>query len=192
MKAHNDLYTFIYRGILSDESLDKAGRLKRNNFGQKQAVKIKEALSFNLLESDLLSEAERMSLVYIAIHTFENMVRNLVSNAMAEKYHKEWWTKVTEKIRTKVLTRMEEDTKFKWHDSRGGTEIEYCDFGDLSTIIVLHWKEFEDVLGDMDWTKSILSILKRSRNTIMHGGVLAPQDIERIGNNIRDWIRQTG
>jgi hypothetical protein len=26
----------------------------------------------------------------------------------------------------------------------------------------------------------------------MHGGVLAKEDIERIGINIRDWIRQTG
>lgn len=30
------------------------------------------------------------------------------------------------------------------------------------------------------------------RNIVMHGGVLAKEDIERVGMNIRDWIRQTG
>jgi len=31
-----------------------------------------------------------------------------------------------------------------------------------------------------------------SRNIVMHGGVLAKEDVERIGVNIRDWIRQAG
>jgi hypothetical protein len=34
--------------------------------------------------------------------------------------------------------------------------------------------------------------LEKSRNTTMHGGVLAQEDVERIGMNIRDWTRQTG
>lgn len=74
----------------------------------------------------------------------------------------------------------------------GGAEIEYCDFGDLSSIIVTNWTVFEDVLADMEWAKATLSVLERSRNIVMHGGVLARQDIERIGINIRDWIRQAG
>jgi len=87
---------------------------------------------------------------------------------------------------------MEEDAKFKWHGTRGGSEIEYCDFGDLSSIIVVNWSDFELTLSDMEWAKSLLGVLERSRNIVMHGGVLAIQDIERIGGNIRDWVRQTG
>ncbi len=34
--------------------------------------------------------------------------------------------------------------------------------------------------------------LERSRNIVMHGGVLARQDVERIGLNVRDWLRQAG
>jgi hypothetical protein len=44
----------------------------------------------------------------------------------------------------------------------------------------------------MEWAKAVLSTLEKSRNTTMHGGVLAEEDVERIGMNIRDWIRQAG
>ena len=53
-------------------------------------------------------------------------------------------------------------------------------------------KDFEPIIINQDWVKSLLSVLERSRNIIMHGGILANQDIERIGINIRDWIRQVG
>jgi len=33
---------------------------------------------------------------------------------------------------------------------------------------------------------------EKSRNIVMHGGVLVKEDLERVGMNIRDWIRQTG
>jgi hypothetical protein len=98
-----------------------------------------KALSFEMLDKDNLSTAKRMSLVYIALHSFENSVRDLVKSAMAENYLEKWWEKVPEKIRNKVQTRCEEDSKFRFHGSRGSEEIMYCDFGDLSSIIVVNW-----------------------------------------------------
>jgi len=70
--------------------------------------------------------------------------------------------------------------------------MNYCDFGDLASIIVTNWAVFEDVLGNMEWAKAVFGTLEKSRNIVMHGGILAKEDIERIGMNIRDWIRQTG
>lgn len=133
-----------------------------------------------------------MSLVYTAIHAFENMVRDYVKSTLIDAHREAWWEKVPEKIKKKVNTRMEDDAKFKWHGTRGGSEMEYCDFGDLSSIIVVNREDFELTLSDIEWAKSVLSVLERSRNIVMHGGVLAVQDIERIGGNIRDWIRQVG
>lgn len=188
----NDLYTFVYRGVLADESLDKAGRKTRASFGQADADRVKKALSFELLDSERLVSAERMALVYTAIHAFENSVRYFVAAGMAEVHQEEWWSKVPTKVQGKSKKRIEDEAKFRWHGARGGSEIEYCDFGDLSSIIVTNWAVFEDLLTDMEWVKSTLSVLERSRNIVMHGGVLARQDIERIGINIRDWIRQAG
>jgi hypothetical protein len=186
------LYSFFYRGVLTEESLDKVGRRRRRHARDEDLAKLQAALSYEMLDLDLLGDAQRMAVVYAAIHAFENTIRHLVQKAMAEAHGDSWWDNVPEKIRKKVIIRMEEDSKFKWHGTRGASQISYCDFGDLSSVIVTNWAIFEDLLGDMEWAKSILGTLERSRNIIMHAGVLAKADVERIGGNIRDWIRQAG
>jgi len=186
------LYPFVYRGLLTEESLDKAGRLTRNSLNSEEIELILDKLSYQMLDDEAIEAARRMALVYTAIHAFENMVREFVKGVMLEEYEEDWWEKVQDKIKKKVNGRMDEDAKFKWHGSRGGAEIEYCDFGDLSSIIIVQWDIFEVILTDREWVKSILGVLERSRNIVMHGGVLAIQDIERIGGNIRDWVRQAG
>lgn len=188
----NYLYSFIYRGILTDASLDKAGRLRRRVFGVEDAARLREALSFEMLDQTLLTDAQRMAIVYSAIHTFENMVREFVKQGLAENHGEAWWEKVPSKVQKKVTNRLEEDSKFRFHGARGGSEIMYCDFGDLSSIIVTNWDDFEGILADMNWAKSVLDSLEKSRNIVMHGGSLENEDIARVGMNIRDWIRQTG
>ena len=133
-----------------------------------------------------------MSVVYAAVHAFENTVRAMVVKAMTEKFGLNWWAKVPEKIQKTSKSRMEEDAKFRWHGARGTSEVNYCDFGNLSSIIVTNWAVFENLLGNMEWAKATLDSLEKSRNIVMHGGSIAKEDVERIGMNIRDWIRQTG
>ncbi|MCC7291893.1 MAG: hypothetical protein IT449_07520 [Phycisphaerales bacterium] len=187
-----DLYSFVYRGVLTEEALDKAGRRRRSHFGSEDARAVQRSLSFDYLDSDLLVEAQRMSVVYAALHAFENAVRITVTKAMAEKHGESWWDKVPERIRKMAKSRMDEDSKFRWHGARGATEVNYCDFSDLSSIIVTNWEVFDALLGNMEWAKAALNALEKSRNIVMHGGTLAKEDIERIGMNIRDWIRQAG
>ncbi len=186
------LYSFVYRGQLTEASLDKVGRQRRRHFGPKDADELRRTLSYDLLDADLLASGLHMAVVYAAIHAFENTVRQLVTKAMAEQHGEDWWSQVPPKIRTRVDTRMKEDAKFRWHGERGATQIIYCDFGDLSSIVVTNWTVFESVLANLEWAKAILNTLEKSRNIVMHGGILAKEDIERIGLNIRDWIRQTG
>ena len=187
-----ELYSFVYKGILTDASLDKVGRRRRAHFGREETLALQRSLSYELLDGDHLSAAQHMAMVYTAIHAFENVVRDLVTKAMTEAHQAGWWSKVPERIQKTAKSRMEEEAKFKWHGSRGAAEINYCDFSDLSSVIVTNWQVFEDVVGDMEWAKAILNTLEKSRNIVMHGGVLSKEDIERIGINIRDWIRQTG
>ena len=188
----DNLYSFVYRGILTEEALDKEGRNRHRHFGAEEARLMQKSLSYDLLDPDALTDAQRMSTVYAAIHAFENVVRHLVSKAMAEYHGEAWWQKVPERIRKTVQNRMEEDAKFRWHGARGATEMNYCDFSDLSSIVVTNWAAFEDILANIEWSKAVLSTLEKSRNITMHGGILAKEDVERIGINIRDWVRQTG
>ncbi len=99
---------------------------------------------------------------------------------MAERHGSGWWPKVPERIQKTVKTRMEEDAKFRWHGARGITEINYCDFGDLSSIIITNWEVFEDVVANLEWAKAVLGTLEKSRNIVMHGGVLVKEDLERV------------
>jgi hypothetical protein len=187
-----DLYSFVYRGVLTEEALDRTGRIRKSHFGAEHARGLQKSLSFDFLDPQLLVDAQRMSVVYAAIHAFENGVRSMVVKAMSEKYGATWWEKVPERIQKTSKTRMEDDSKFRWHGARGASEVNYCDFGDLSSIIVTNWSVFEDVLGNMEWAKATLTSLEKSRNIVMHSGNVAKEDVERIGMNIRDWIRQVG
>lgn len=187
-----DLYSFVFRGVLTEEALDRAGRRRRNYFGAEEAKAAQKSLSYEFLDPDFLAEAQRMSVIYAAIHAFENSVRLTVTKAMAETHQETWWENVPERIRRTSKTRMEEDAKYRWHGVRGATEINYCDFSDLSSIIATNWSVFDDLLGNMEWAKATLNALEKSRNIVMHGGSLAKEDVERIGMNIRDWIRQAG
>ena len=186
------LYPFVYKGLLTEESLDKAGRRARVGIDNDEVSLILEKLSYDMIDKEAIIVAKRMALVYTAIHAFENMVREFVKAVMLEKHKEQWWDEVPDKIKKKVVARMDDDAKFKWHGTRGAAEIEYCDFGDLSSIVVVQWDFFEIVLSDREWVKSLLGVLERSRNIAMHGGVLSIQDIERIVGNIRDWVRQAG
>jgi len=187
-----DLYSFVYRGVLSEAALDGTGRRRRSHFGSATAAELQKSLSFDFLDPELLTAAQRMAVVYAAVHAFENSVRAMVTKAMGEKYGAAWWDKVPDRIQKMSKSRMEEDAKFRWHGARGSSEINYCDFGDLSSIIVTNWEVFDDLLGNMEWAKATLNALEKSRNIVMHGGNVAKEDVERIGVNIRDWIRQAG
>lgn len=190
--ANDHLYSFVYRGILTGESLDKIGRRRLQTFGSSDHDRLAASLSLDMLDAALLADAQRMAMVYQAMHTFENMVRGYVQAAMSEAHAENWWSHVPERIQKQVQTRMDEDSKFRWHGSRGGSQITYCNFGDLASIITTNWSVFEDVVGNLEWAKQLLNTLERSRNIVMHGGVLQDEDIERIGMNVRDWVRQVG
>ena len=102
----NELYSFVYRGILADASLDKIGRQRRRHFGVEDSARLRQDLSFDMLDQDFLFDAQFMAIVYTAIHAFENTIREFVKKAMAEEYDENWWSKVPEKIRKKVASRM--------------------------------------------------------------------------------------
>ncbi|MGH9428293.1 MAG: Swt1 family HEPN domain-containing protein, partial [Terriglobia bacterium] len=110
-----DLYSFVYRGVLTEEALDRTGRRRRSHFGADRVGELQQSLSFDFLDSELLVEGQRMSVVYAAVHAFENTVRAMVTKAMGEKHGPTWWEKVPERIQKTSKSRMEEDAKFRWH-----------------------------------------------------------------------------
>jgi hypothetical protein len=189
----DDLYAFVFRGLLTEEALDGSGRLQRLGHSAYLAAEVADRLPIDAFDEELVSRAQRMAAVYVAIAAFENSAREFVSKVLLEKIGADWWTKgVSDKIREKAESRSKEEEKIRWHTPRGDEPINYTEFGDLASIASQNWTLFEDYLQSQDWMRQIISTVERSRNVIMHSGELGLQDVERIATAMRDWIRQVG
>jgi hypothetical protein len=187
------LYAFVFRGLLTQETLDGTDALKKLNANSTLDDNLIERLSLDLLDVDLVARASRMATVYTSIATLENTVRQFVGSRLSDEFGENWWVdSVSEKVRKKAESRQEEESKIRWHTPRGDKPLNYTDFGELASIITQNWEKFEPHLNSLEWVKQILKTLERSRNVIMHSGELASDDIERVGSCIRDWVRQVG
>lgn len=186
------IYAFVFRGLLAEEALDREGRVDKRIL-QMSDAEIAGALSIDLLDDVHVANARATAIVYAAIAAFENGVRVLVTKTLVERFKEEWWEKgVTPNIRDRAKKRMEDEQTAKWHTQRGQDPINYTTFGDLKNIMQNNWDAFEDLIGSLQWAAGIFDVIERSRNVIMHSGNLAPEDIERLGVNIRDWVKQVG
>jgi hypothetical protein len=192
MSTAGNLYNFVFRGLLAEEALDQAGR-QRYGIVHDLDPSIAQRLSVDVLDERFVESARRMAVVYVAIAAFENSVRKLVSTRLLEELGESWWEQgVSERIRKKSESRKAEEEKIKWHAPRGTDSINYTELGDLAAIIRNNWLHFEAYIPSIEWATSVFSVLERSRNVIMHSGELELEDVERVGINIRDWIKQVG
>ncbi|MEP6794245.1 MAG: Swt1 family HEPN domain-containing protein [Saprospiraceae bacterium] len=191
----DSLYSFVFKGLLTEEALDKTERVKKTRFGSEDFKKLHESLGINELDEELILQAQKMAIVYTAIYAFENTVRKFIAKKLLENKGENWWNEcVSEKVRTKAESRRDEENKIRWHTPRGDSIINYTEFGDLLSIIRVpdNWPFFEPHIYSIEWADQIIKTLERSRNVIMHSGELVNQDIERIGMYIRDWLNQVG
>ena len=189
----SEIYSFAFRGLLTEEALDKAGRSAFQKIEGFSPDELTATLALSFLQEEFLIPARRMSLVYTAIAAFENSVRSLVKKILLEIKQADWWNSaVPEGIRKKAESRRDEERKIKWHSSRGDDLISFTDFGQLLSIIVQNWVAFEPLLQRQQWVQHIFDTMERSRNVIMHSGDLPTEDVERVGACIRDWMKQTG
>ncbi len=189
----DQIYSFVLRGNLAKVAMDRTQLLKKNCDSNYIDSEIATHLSVELLDDEHVKVSKKMASVYVAITSFENMVRDFIAKTLSEEKGEEWWEKsVSESIRKKAESRRKEEEKIKWHQQRGERLLNYTEMGDLNNIILQNWDDFEDYLISLDWARQIINTLERSRNVIMHGGELGERDIERVGTNIRDWINQVG
>lgn len=188
----SQIYEFVYRGHLAEEALDREGRQNRRllNIADEE---IGHALALDSLDDLLVSNARVTAVAYAAIAAFENSVRAMVVKTLIDKFKEEWWEKgASNGIRERAQKRMEDEQQAKWHTQRGQDPINYTTFGDLKSIMQNNWDAFEDLVGSLAWASGIFDVIERSRNVIMHSGMLEREDIERLGVNIRDWVKQVG
>ena len=84
------LYDFVFRGLLTEEALDAAGRQNRSHGAMLDEV-VARSISIDLLDADLVAKARAMATVYTAIAAFENSVRKLIKTVLLEQKGETWW-----------------------------------------------------------------------------------------------------
>lgn len=191
----DELYSFVFRGLLTRISLEKAGHVDKTNFTDKWDIETAKRLGLPLMDQEIVARSRKMAVVYTAICAFENSVREFVEKKLLEEIGADWWEQsVSEKIRRTASSRKASEKDVRWLTARGDSLIYYTEFGDLISIMgnPTNWPFFEVHIGKIEWAKQIIETLERSRNIIMHSGELASTDIERVGMYIRDWITQVG
>lgn len=192
----SDLYSFVFRGVLAEEALDKAGRLKYSPEAIYFSEDIAKKLYLHEIDEKYVQQSKSMITVFAAITAFENATREFVYSVLKDVHNVDWWEKgVQSGIREKAKSRKDSESKVKWHVNRGDAMMSYLEFGDLSKIMCSqnNWACFEPYFGftnSQEWVRSLFEDIEKSRNVIMHSGVLDEFDIARLGMNIRDWLHQ--
>ena len=184
------VYNFAYRGQLTEEALDRAGRAsaRRSDVDHELYAKL---LSIEELDEQHVENARAMATVYTAVAAFENSVREMISKTLLDEVGENWWNDcVSDKIRRQAEQRREDEEKVRWHTQRGADPINYTMLPSLMNIIRQNQKHFEPFIHDMDWAASVFDVIDRSRNVIMHSGILSQRDIARLGTFVRDWTTQ--
>lgn len=192
---HNMLYSFAFKGLLTEEALDRAGRKAKSDFSEAWELDTSNRLGMHLMDEEFVVKSRKMAVVYTAICAFENSVREFIAKKLLEEKGEKWWELCVKKeIRASAENRRKGEKDVRWLTPRGDSMIYYTEFGDLISIMAKqeNWGFFEVHIGKIEWAKQIIETLEKSRNIIMHSGELAPTDIERVGMFIRDWIRQVG
>jgi len=52
----DNLYSFVYRALLTEEALDKVGRHRRRHFGSEEARAMQKSLCYDILEAESLAD----------------------------------------------------------------------------------------------------------------------------------------
>lgn len=190
MNSSSELYAGIFRALLTEEALDRAGRQNGSAFSDDYA-EIERLVGLSILDDVHVANAKRMSVVYTAIAAFENSVRDLVSNTLLESVGENWWEDcASKKIKDASKARRKDEEKVKWHTQRGSDPIQFTMLPNLLNIIRNNAKHFEDFIHDIDWAAGVFETVEKSRNVIMHSGTLNNRDIARLGTYFRDWNAQ--
>lgn len=191
--ASDGLHARVFKALLLDADITNkqaSGMLRPDpNLPQPGPVFLGDYKDY--FAKSLRDRCERMTYVYSLFYCFENHVRDLVAQRLEERKGKNWWV---DAVPTKVQGRVE---KIKadvddnpWHQATFDENIDHTLFGDLASIIVEQWSEFEELFPSQLWVKQRLDELERSRNVIAHGNLLADSEIERIEQYLGDWLRQ--
>jgi hypothetical protein len=102
--------------------------------------------AFQNLPDDIKTKGKEMSEVYIYLYCVENSLRLFVDQVLNEKLGSDYWQTATipGALKKSVQARKEQEQKCQWISIRGGSDLFYFDFKDLSNFIIANWEQFKE------------------------------------------------
>lgn len=133
--------------------------------------------------------ATKAAEVYKLFFVFEQYLRDLVHDVLAEKDKENWWSRVPPDVQTEVAKLEEtEEVKF-WMGIGSRDKISLTTYPQLLRIIEHLWKDdFEDVLRDRSLVQEARHIA-HLRNITCHMNLVPDDEVERVRTVMRDWYR---
>ncbi|MEO7207226.1 MAG: hypothetical protein ABI145_10645 [Steroidobacteraceae bacterium] len=81
-----DPYAFVFKGLLAEEALDKAGRAVARRSDDIRLAELEGVLALTFVDDEFRVPARERAVVYTAIASFENFVRSLVKKVLLDEY----------------------------------------------------------------------------------------------------------
>lgn len=142
---------------------------------------------------DERNEALLMARMYALIYCFENAVRDLISERLAERHGATWWMqKVPQKVRDFAEHRQKESNENSWLEGQKRDPMGFIQFGHLADIITNNWGDFSDLVPTQHFLKQRFEEMEKARNFIAHNRLLLPGEFARLEMYVADWNRQVG
>jgi Swt1-like HEPN len=188
-----NLRDYLFRGLMFEAEAGQfqtAGIQVGADTKQAEERLLSEALSpFNVSSRN---NALEMARLYAVLHCFENEVRTLIRETLAEKDGTDWIDKLPKKVKEFAESRQKTAFDDSWLEGEKSDLLGFVDFGQLTTIIVDKWAHFESVIPSQHWIKQRMDELEKVRNFIAHNRMLLPSEFARIYLYIADWNRGVG
>lgn len=189
-----EIQAFFFRAASANQGVERLideGRLER---GAERSPESSAQGTLDYFGFDVRIKARQMGAVYELLYCLENSARELVQTTLTETLGPDdWWDKgVPEKIRRSAEYRKRDDERARWHGPRGGSLLNYVDFGDLGDIILYRWQDFEDLLGDKHWVENYFNEMNRTRRALAHTGELSEHDVRWMEFRVLQWLRVVG
>jgi len=188
-----DLRDFLFRGLIFEAEASRfqsAGIQVGADTKQAEERLLSEALSpFGVASRN---NALEMARLYAVLHCFENEVRALIRETLAEKEGADWIEKLPKKVKEFADSRQKTAFEDSWLEGEKSDLLGFVEFGHLSSIIVEKWSFFEDIIPSQHWLRQRMDELEKVRNFIAHNRMLLPSEFSRVYLYIADWNKAIG
>ncbi|MCI5072599.1 Swt1 family HEPN domain-containing protein [bacterium] len=135
------------------------------------------------------NKAKIMSEHYEVFYCLENSIRQIIREVMTKNFGNAWWENaVDQNIKQEVQKRIQKDQDSGF-TLRSEDNLDFSNFGELSSIIEKQWQLFDDIFTTKNAMKKVMASLNTLRGPIAHCCDLAEDEILRLQLTIKDWFR---